>query len=272
MTNIAYIADAKMLEYHRLNRHNKINFWRLSTKAFSELEVGDLVFFVSKDKRFKKDNEKGVVGFGKLLSFQKCSIKKMWDSYGILNGYSNYQDFKKTLGKNDNNKINSMFLKEVIFFSSPIYFSEFDVKISPQLESFTYINNKETELILSKAKELGMDFWSNLKDNDYQNIINKLLLKNMLQKTLLNIPEIKYNSKDLLKIKKYFAKYSEHYQYLGVFSDFIYRIDDKINIVFCDVKKQYSLSILGKMMMLKKELKDLVVFKVIDNEEVEGYL
>lgn len=54
MTNIAYIADAKMLEYHRLNRHNKINFWRLSTKAFSELEVGDLVFLCPKIKDLKK--------------------------------------------------------------------------------------------------------------------------------------------------------------------------------------------------------------------------
>ena len=51
MAAIAYITDSKMLDHHRLNADTTMNFWRLSpTLSFSNFKVGDLIFFLSKDK------------------------------------------------------------------------------------------------------------------------------------------------------------------------------------------------------------------------------
>ncbi|MDE8070272.1 hypothetical protein PT191_06680 [Erysipelothrix rhusiopathiae] len=44
MSSIAYISDEKMVEYHRTNGNQTVNFWRLSLKGFERFDVGDLFF------------------------------------------------------------------------------------------------------------------------------------------------------------------------------------------------------------------------------------
>ena len=61
MSSIAYVADEKMIEYHRLFGSRNINFWRLSSqKRFKDFKKGDLLFFYTRSEHSKK---KGFVGY-----------------------------------------------------------------------------------------------------------------------------------------------------------------------------------------------------------------
>lgn len=273
MANIAYIADEKMLEFHRINRHTKINFWRFSTKAFSELYVGDLVFFVSKDKRFKKDHEKGIVGFGRFIEYRKSSIQQMWKQYQQENGFATYQEFKETLAKyHDNQQISSLVLEDVYFFAQPIYFSDIHLNIAPQLESYTYLSYHLSIQLLKQARYYGVDLWSTIATEQFQNQIQYYLLENELKDCLQDVPVIHYQPKDFVRLKKQWKKYQPEYCYFEAFPDLIYRIDGKINIMFYDVRKQYSLAILGKIKILQQKLgKDLDI-SIINAEEMEIYV
>ena len=121
MSAIAYVTDSKMLELHRLNRHKTMNFWRLSTNiSFSAFHEDDLVFFLSKDKEHRNKDEKGIVGFGRLKKMSVASIKKMWERYGIYNGYQTLDDFKQAIlkvakDKKLPKKISGFYLENVTF-------------------------------------------------------------------------------------------------------------------------------------------------------------
>ena len=114
MTAIAYITDTKMLENHRILRNNTMNFWRLSTNInFSDFKIGDLVFFLSKDKIHRRHGEKGIIGFGRLKELRVYSPNTMWKKYGKNNGYINKKEFEAAIRKvsKDNklpSKISSM--------------------------------------------------------------------------------------------------------------------------------------------------------------------
>ena len=98
MSAIAYVTDSKMLELHRLNNHETMNFWRLSNNVnFSDFGKGDLVFFLSKDKEHKKRSEKGIVGFGRVTDISVASVKTMWERHGIYNGYNSLNEFKEAI-------------------------------------------------------------------------------------------------------------------------------------------------------------------------------
>ena len=87
MSAIAYITDSKLLEMHRLNQNKEMNFWRLNTTyKFTNFNCGDLLFFLSKDKEHMRHKEKGIVGYGRCVAFNSCSINTMWKRYGQLNG------------------------------------------------------------------------------------------------------------------------------------------------------------------------------------------
>lgn len=164
MASIAYITDSNMLEHHRLNGHNTMNFWRLSNKInFKDFSEGDLVFFLSKDKEQQKAKEKGIVGYGRLDSIHLNSVNYLWKKYETENGYSNLEDFKEAIRKVSRNNelpklISSFYLTEVMFFQVPLYLSEFGLEISGNVESFVYLNPEVTVRLLNAKVEPDMFF------------------------------------------------------------------------------------------------------------------
>lgn len=166
MSAIAYITDSKLLQHHRLNANKTMNFWRVSsTLSFSDFKEDDLLFFLSKDKEHMRLGEKGIVGYGKLVTTSCSSPKLMWDRYSIENGYNSYDEFKDALRRvtKDGNlptKMTSLYLNDVVFFQSPIYLSECGIEISKNVESYIYINPEETVIKLLDYAKDAIDIWS----------------------------------------------------------------------------------------------------------------
>ncbi len=169
MASIAYITDPKLLEYHRLNQNHEMNFWRLATNFhFSAFQNGDLLFFLSKDKEYQRHKEKGILGYGRCVNFHSASIETMWKRYGAKNGYLSLKEFKEAIIKVTKDhkaprKISSIYLEDVVFFSSPIYLSDHGKKISKATESYLYIDSETTISILEEAKDV-LDVWSGSED------------------------------------------------------------------------------------------------------------
>ena len=160
MAAIAYITDSKMLDHHRLNADTTMNFWRLSpTLSFSNFKVGDLIFFLSKDKIHMRDGEKGIVGYGRVESLIVNSVNTMWNKFEQENGYNTCDEFKEAILKVSKDhklpsKISSFYLKDVVFFQAPAYLSEFGMLISNNVESYVYINPEEIVIkLLEYAKD-----------------------------------------------------------------------------------------------------------------------
>ncbi len=166
MSAIAYITDSKMLDMHRLNANTTMNFWRLSQLlTFSNFKVGDLIFFLSKDKEHLRDKEKGIVGYGKVEKLMVNSVSAMWNKYGEENGYKTYEDFKEAIIKVSKDhklpsKISSFYLTDVVFFQTPAYLSELGMKISNNIESYTYINPEDIVIKLLEYGKENIDIWS----------------------------------------------------------------------------------------------------------------
>ena len=166
MSAIAYITDPKLLEYHRINVNKEMNFWRISSKTtFSSFDVGDLVFFLSKDKDLIKDKEKGVVGFGIVSDMYTLSPQEMWDKFSYGNGYVDYESFIDALTKASKDhklpkKISSFYLKNVVFFQAPIYLSECGLDVSKNIESYIYIKPEEIVIKILEFAKNAIDIWS----------------------------------------------------------------------------------------------------------------
>lgn len=164
MSSIAYISDEKMIEFHRLYSHDEINFWRLSTREFSDFTKNDFLFFLVKTPLRK---EKGIVGFGKLNEMQDLSVRQMWNRFGTKNGYHTYESLHEAIASANKQeklpkKCSCLTLKEVVFFEAPLYLSDFGFKLHDNLESFTYIDTHQdtTSKILEAAIDIGRDLWS----------------------------------------------------------------------------------------------------------------
>ena len=166
MSAIAYITDSKLLELHRLNAHETMNFWRISTRtSFSDFGKGDLVFFLSKDKEHMKKKEKGIVGFGKLENIYVYAPKTMWKKFSKQNGYNSYDEFREAIERVSKDhtlpkKISSFYLKNVVFFQAPIYLSELGMSVSSKIESFVYIKPEESVIDLLEYGKNAIDIWS----------------------------------------------------------------------------------------------------------------
>ncbi|MBR6957412.1 MAG: hypothetical protein IKH73_03070 [Erysipelotrichaceae bacterium] len=173
MASIAYISDSNMLEFHRLNGNKTIVFWRISNKNFSAFNAGDLLFFLSKDQQMSRRNEKGIVGCGSYIGNSTITINRMWNQYHEATGYGSLKALKEAVLKSSKTEelpkqINCLKLQHVVFFQSPIYLSEVGMKISNNLESFTYLDRGEgstTLKLLSKARAIGPDSWSSAINN-----------------------------------------------------------------------------------------------------------
>ena len=186
MSAICYITDSKLLELHRLNQNKEMNFWRLSTNnKFTDFGIGDLLFFLSKDKEHMRYKEKGIVGFGRCASFENYSLNTMWRKYESLNGYNTKEEFIEAVSRVSSNrekpkKISSIYLVDVVFFQSPVYLSDCGKEISNRTESYIYLD-KEGDIpfkILEYARG-GEDIWSSLINND-EMAIEKAQIRNAL--------------------------------------------------------------------------------------------
>ena len=210
MASIAYITDYNSLELHRINCHKEMNFWRLSLNNFTNFEVGDLLFFLSKDKDKMRRREKGIVGYGRAAKFENYALNTMWKKYGDLNGYRTKEDFREAVAKvaKDHkvpSKISSIYLQDVVFFQDPIYLSDCGMEISKLVESYIYLDNegKVSFKILDLAKG-SEDLWSSFDQNDNL-IIEKEQIRNALYCTY---DEIKLTeSRNMRNSKQELLKY-----------------------------------------------------------------
>ncbi|MDE8330150.1 hypothetical protein PT249_07915 [Erysipelothrix rhusiopathiae] len=167
MSSIAYISDEKMVEYHRTNGNQTVNFWRLSLKGFERFDVGDLLFFLDKRYTHPQTKEKGIIGYGRAKTIRTMSVRRTWDQYGTMNGYTSYDMFEEAiLNRTKDNKlpkqIQSIELEDIKFFAAPIYLHEVDFKLTKRLESFTYLEDEENSIVLNllnKGLEIGIDQW-----------------------------------------------------------------------------------------------------------------
>ena len=283
MSCIAYITDSKMLELHRLNNHKTMNFWRLSNNmSFSDFSYGDLVFFLSKDKIHSREKEKGIVGFGRLVSMNLCSVNKMWEKYGSLNGYNSLDDFKAAIMKVSKDKklpkkISSFYLESVTFFQ-PIYLSECGMTISNNVESYIYLGNDVSDKLLSIAKESN-DLWSSFSDNS-ETIEQEEMLRALFE-THEKIKDVPVNQKNEKNVRREIENRLENsvYRHMNNSINEIYYLKDKyLEIVFYHDNKTDDRLLIGQARLYlyymssycNKEL--TIKFKTTDNNEDLEYL
>ena len=279
MSAIAYITDSKMLELHRLNSHKTINFWRLSINLnFSDFSIGDLVFFLSKDKEHMKGKEKGIVGFGRLKEIEINSIKKMWERHGILNGYRTLDEFKEAVIKVSKEKklpkkISSFYLENVTFFQ-PVYLSECGMLISNNIESYTYLKPESTIInLLDMAKE-GKDLWSSLLDSNEAIEEEKLLYALFAShKKLGDVPSNEKTTKKAYRCLKNYVDNTK-YSFIQDSMNEAYIIDGKnISILFYHDKDVDYRLLIGQAELYKKHISELykeeynIVFYTNDDQQ-----
>lgn len=223
MASIAYIADKKMIEFHRLNGNHTMNFWRLSSqRKFSHFSTGDYLFFLAKGTEKSDTKEKGIVGYGKLEFTKTMTLTQMWNQYDKLNGFSTKKEFKEAVQKIAKSKttpknMQSLFLKEVIFFKYPLYLSEIGITISNNLESYTYLDRygvSATVKLLKKAEKIGIDSWQAALDEDINQGIFELDLKSHIISDYVN--HVFTQSKTINKTLKKFLEEitSSNYEYI----------------------------------------------------------
>ncbi len=165
MSSIAYVTDENMLEYHRLNCNHSMLFWRLSSKKkFSDFRKGDLLFFFA---RGRKGRKKGLVGYAHYDSTRKLSLNQMWKQYGSMTGYETKEQLREAVDKAARGeipeKMNCLYLTDVVFFMSPVYPADAGLDIPANLESYCYLDKNDPQVtvrILQKASENGLDLWS----------------------------------------------------------------------------------------------------------------
>ena len=165
MSSIAYVTDEKMLEYHRLCRNKDILFWRLSSrKKFTDFRKGDLLFFFARPSHSRR---KGLIGYANFASVKRLSLRQMWEQYETSTGYDSRELLSEAIAKAAKGTIpkqmSCLYLKDVVFFVSPIYPEEIGIEIPKNLESYCYLdrnNPKITVSILNLAEKRGIDLWS----------------------------------------------------------------------------------------------------------------
>lgn len=282
MSSIAYITDSKMLEHHRLHNHETMNFWRVTANTnFSDFTVNDLVFFLSKDKEQMSQKEKGIVGFGRVKKINVSSINKMWKDYKQDNGYNTIEEFKaaiKAVSKERRlpRKISSFYLENVTFFQ-PIYLSEFDLKISKNIESYIYIQQDEVVKKLLKLAKENNDIWTSENNETKIEHEEKLYSIFMAHKKIGNI---EYDEKKESKIFKYLQKEKENtkYEFIKNCKTELYRLnEDELEILMYLEKENEIRNLIGQAKLFKNELSIIdskinVTFKTTNKDIKVEYL
>ncbi len=268
MSAIAYITDSKMLELHRLNNHKTINFWRVSTNVnFSDFAVGDLVFFLSKDKEHKNRNEKGIVGFGRLKDVTVASIRTMWNKYGIYNGYVTQNEFREAILKVSKNrklpsKISSFYLENVTFFQ-PVYLSECGVRISSSTESFVYLKDTDVVLKLLDLARKSNDLWSSLTGNQESIELEEAVYS--LFASHKQIEDIRMSETLARRAKRELRSYADlhrGYRFIQGSVNELYKIEEnEITIVFYHDRKSEDKLLIGQASLYREELNLLLDYR-----------
>lgn len=219
MSSIAYIVDKKMIEFHRLAGHQTMNFWRLSTsKKFQDFHQGDLLFFLTKTK--ERHEEKGIVGYGRLVDRHDMSMVKMWNHFGKLNGYLTKEDFQQAVTKvakgNQVKQLSSLYLKEVTFFQTPVYLSDFGYPLSKSVESYIYVDKYDSftsSKVLQRAKIDGLDIWASMfyEQEDQEKSLEEAEVVNALNKVQTLIKEVDYSDYDATKARRQLKKYMQEH-------------------------------------------------------------
>lgn len=283
MSAIAYITDSKMLELHRLNNHRTINFWRPSSNInFTEFGEGDLLFFLSKDKEHRKGREKGIVGFGRMVSFSVTTVKTMWERFGIYNGYRDLSEFKEAILKVSKDKklpsrISGFYLEDVTFFQ-PVYLSECGMKISSNVESYIYLKPEEVVIkLLDLAKE-SKDLWTDLNNNE---IIDREKLLYVIDASHKKIGDIPSNEKGYKRATRNLKKYKEEhegYEFIRESRSELYKLGrNSLDIVFYHDKEIDERILIGQAQLYRYQLssyygKDVAVrFLSSDEDEQLNY-
>lgn len=227
MSSIAYITDQEMIEFHRLNGHTSMVFWRpTSQKKFRGFFYDDYLFFLSKGTQ--KDKEKGIIGYGRYTKTYMMSFEEMWKRFGIQTGYRNRELLHEAIlkvAKRDvlPTKLHCLQLEDVVFFQVPIYLSELQIKISKQIESYIYIDQENPMIsyeIIKKAATFGKDMWTSLVNEQhssfaYQGVIS--LLQNLYTK-LVGLPYNEYEKKKIMSLTKT-SMIDTSYRYLACSKD-----------------------------------------------------
>lgn len=278
MASIAYIADSKMLDLHRLNNHKTMNFWRLSTNVnFSNFSNGDLVFFLSKDKDHMNLKEKGIVGFGRLEKIQVDSVKKIWEKYKNLNGYNSLEEFKEAIIKASKTKelpeeISSLYLENVTFFQ-PIYLSEVGMTISNNIESYIYLEEDHTSKLLNLAKE-SIDLWT-ISDDLNEKINYELDLRNLF-KVHNEIQDIEVNELELKKIEKKFDSIisTSNFKYMNNSKTELFKVNNNtVTILMYHDKDSNDKSLIGQARLYRYKYKDKkIIFELTDHNTLLEFL
>lgn len=289
MSAICYITDSKLLELHRLNQNKEMNFWRLSTNnKFTDFGVGDLLFFLSKDKEHMRNKEKGIVGYGRCTSFEHYSTNTMWSKYGSLNGYRSKEEFIEAVAKVSKNrekpkKISSIRLKDVVFFQSPVYLSDCGKEISNRVESYIYLDKEgETAFKVLESARGGEDIWSSLNGND-DLVIEKAQIRNALfsANSMIEISDLKTLKRSREELVKYVL--TNRYKIVKNSSFEGYKIEEnRLTIVFAplflDKAEEYRI-LIGQAILYREIINkyypyDLYIdFKTTNhNKELETIL
>jgi len=210
MASIAYVTDKDMMEYHRLHENKAINFWRPGTKRnISNLQKGDLIFFLAKTAVRKR--ERGIIGYGIFKEQKIMGAQKMWNQFQTLNGYEGKEELYRAIERMSKDKkvpkdINSLWIEEIIFFQSPIFLSEFGLKISNRIESYMYVDREDPELtnkILRQAQEIGVDMWSSVaKDKNTERVINQTRISYLLAEIYSRVKLDLFSEAEERKMKK----------------------------------------------------------------------
>lgn len=228
MASILHVTDKEMIEFHRLNGNNQFNFWRpSSSKKFTDFKKGDYVFFLAKGSERKR--EKGIIGYGKCTSISLCSFDYMWKKYGTRNGYHTKKDCYEAIVKvvKDHEmpkRLNCIELDDVVFFSAPVYLSEFGVKISNKLESYTYLDKENLFLsskVILKANKYGLDVWTSSlseAENRRKLAIDALIL---FCANIYSMMQITTQRQNIIYSKQYCAIHDSCITILNADDDFI---------------------------------------------------
>lgn len=291
MASIAYITDKKMIEYHRLNAHTSINFWRPGNlKKFADFHIGDFLFFLAKGTEHGVNKEKGIIGYGRLERIGSMSFDQMWKKYKTSNGYHTKIELKDAILKVTKDhvmpeKLTCLELEQVIFFQSPVYLSELDKNISNKIESYIYLdkdNDQLTNQILSLANKIGLDMWSSIfyeEPKDLQitqdkDITTISFIYNKIKKNF----NTKYDDIKTMKLRNAYIEQNQHCVILpDSMNDFISYVEGHavvcipciINTKDCSEKLQY---IIGHYMLYHKYMEMMNIkphIKIIFNDNVD---
>lgn len=237
MASIVYVCEREMIEFHRLYSHRQIVFWRLSTKQFTNFKENDFLFFLVKTRR----KERGILGFGRLVKPFISSPHKMWQQAAMQTGYATEQAFKQAILQVSKQpqlplKIGGLWLKDVTYFKSPIYLSEFNYALSQNIESYTYIDTTDnlTSKILEQALAQGFDTWSEQMGEVSEADKVSLLSKTYLFAQQAKQSELFNSQKQIKRAKDYKRKHPKSEQLFD--SEGIVLHANKVHL-FCDFQK-----------------------------------